>query len=229
MRCGLYGKLPAKRDFVAISAPREFLDVWEPWLQGSISASRLALGNSWQSVFLRAPIWRFWLGAGLSGVTTAGAFMPSVDGVGRYFPLTAFAYAEGGAAIPPPEFDTQDGWFETVERLLLSALDEAADFEAFAAEIERIDPPSVAIPRANVEGLIHAADGTLVAPVAAGKLPAVLAAARMEDHAQIYGSKTFWWTAGGDGFPPRVVIGTRMPPPHLFTGMLTGSFERLAA
>ena len=99
MRCGLYGKLPAKRDFVAISAPREFLAVWEPWLQGSISASRLALGNSWQAVFLRAPIWRFWLGAGLSGNTIAGAFMPSVDGVGRYFPLTAFAYAEGKWSI----------------------------------------------------------------------------------------------------------------------------------
>ena len=24
MRCGLYGKLPAKRDFVALSAPRGF-------------------------------------------------------------------------------------------------------------------------------------------------------------------------------------------------------------
>ena len=29
MRKGLYGKLPAKRDFIAISATREFLLVWE--------------------------------------------------------------------------------------------------------------------------------------------------------------------------------------------------------
>jgi type VI secretion system protein ImpM len=64
MRCGVYGKLPAKRDFVAVAAPREFLGIWEPWLQGGVAASRLKLGAEWQTVFLRAPIWRFWLGAG---------------------------------------------------------------------------------------------------------------------------------------------------------------------
>ena len=56
MRCGLYGKLPAKRDFIAIGAPREFLRAWEPWIQGGISASRVSLGADWQTVFLTAPI-----------------------------------------------------------------------------------------------------------------------------------------------------------------------------
>ena len=44
MRCGLYGKLPAKRDYVAIGTPREFLAAWEPWLQGGVSTSRMSLG-----------------------------------------------------------------------------------------------------------------------------------------------------------------------------------------
>ena len=97
------GSFRAKRDFVALSAPRAFLDVWEPWLQGGISASRLSSASGWQQAFLRAPIWRFWLGADICGATVAGAFMPSVDGVGRYFPLTVFACAEPGIAIPPPD------------------------------------------------------------------------------------------------------------------------------
>ena len=63
MRCGLFGKLPAKRDFIALFAPRDFLDVWEPWMQSSISASREKLLDGWQQAFLTAPIWRFWLGA----------------------------------------------------------------------------------------------------------------------------------------------------------------------
>src|SRR5688500_5935545 len=124
MRCGLYGKLPAKRDFVSLSAPREFLAVWEPWLQGGVSASRLKLGSGWQAACLRSPIWRFWLGADVCGRTVTGAFMPSVDGVGRYFPLTILACADAGAAIPPPELEPQAAWFGKVERLLLSALDE---------------------------------------------------------------------------------------------------------
>ena len=43
MRCSLFGKLPAKRDFIALFAPRHFLDIWEPWQQASIAASRDAL------------------------------------------------------------------------------------------------------------------------------------------------------------------------------------------
>lgn len=32
MSAGLFGKLPAKRDFIAANAPRRFLEVWEPWI-----------------------------------------------------------------------------------------------------------------------------------------------------------------------------------------------------
>ena len=72
MRCSLYGKLPAKRDFVAVAAPRPFLNTWEPWMQGGISASRQSLGDAWQNAFLTAPIWRFWLGADLCGAPVIG-------------------------------------------------------------------------------------------------------------------------------------------------------------
>jgi type VI secretion system protein ImpM len=225
MRCGLYGKLPAKRDFVALSAPREFLTVWEPWLQGGISASRLQLDRDWQKVFLRAPIWRFWLGAELCGTTTAGAFMPSVDGVGRYFPMTVFARADIGSAIPPPEFDAQAAWFESVERLLLSILDDGADYEVFANAVDAIDPPSTANSHAPVEGLARVADGAMVVPVAPGELSDVLAAVRADDHAHAYATSTFWWTAGGEDFRPLAMISSRMPQAHLFSGMLTGAFD----
>ena len=141
-RCGLYGKLPTKRDFIAIQAPREFLAVWEPWMQGGLSASRHALGDSWQQTFLTAPIWRFWLGAELCGRTVLGAFMSSLDGVGRYFPLTLLAFPDEGAAIPPPEFDAQDGWFAVAEEFLLSTLEDATTFETVTAGLERLVSPS---------------------------------------------------------------------------------------
>ena len=67
MAAGLYGKLPAKRDFVAANAPRRFLEMWEPWLQASVATSRQTLGENWLPAYNSAPIWRFWLGAGLCG------------------------------------------------------------------------------------------------------------------------------------------------------------------
>src|SRR5262245_13344907 len=130
MKCALYGKLPAKRDFIATGTPRAFLDVWEPWMQGGISASRNSLKDEWKQIFLTAPIWRFLLGAELCGTTVLGAFMPSLDGIGRYFPLTLIACPEGGAAIPPPELDPQDAWFAEAEEFLLSTLDQDTTFDS---------------------------------------------------------------------------------------------------
>ncbi len=226
MRCGLYGKLPSKRDFIAITTPREFLAAWEPWLQGGISASRMKLGATWQEAFLRAPIWRFWLGAEICGGAVVGAIMPSVDGVGRYFPLTIFARAEGGDELPPPEMETYDSWLASAEDLLLSALSEQTSFEALSAAFERFagPEPAPAAPPAT-ERLIRTRDGTVVANASSAQFGSVLADVRRLDHGRLYGTASFWWTLGGEGFAPQVIVGRRMPDPYLYTGMLTGRFD----
>ena len=48
-----------------------------------------------------------------------GAFMSSLDGLGRYYPLTIFGYADEGAAVPPPDLEPQDAWFVAAEEFLL--------------------------------------------------------------------------------------------------------------
>jgi type VI secretion system protein ImpM len=230
MRCGLFGKLPAKRDFVALAAPREFLGLWERWLQGAVSASRAELGPNWQTVFLQAPIWRFWLGAELGGTTVAGAFMPSVDGVGRYFPLTVFAAAEAGEALPPPELDLQDAWFTAAEDILLSALAPETNYETVAAAVAQLPPPSAGQATASpAAALGRLPRGTLVLDGETDGLAERFAAARLQDHARSYAATSYWWTLGGEGFRPLALIEHRMPDPYVFSGMLTGRFDGAAA
>jgi type VI secretion system protein ImpM len=228
MRCGLYGKLPAKRDFVAVAAPSTFLRVFEPWLQGGLSASRLHLGKTWQDVFLRAPIWRFWLGTEICGGTSvAGAFMPSVDGVGRYFPLTIFASGESSEAIPHPELDPQNSWFALVEDLLLAALEPGATLETVSESVARLQLPRSGRLVHPPEGLVRLPDGTILTGLAPATLPERLAAIRLEDHARAYATATVWWTIGGEDFPPLALVGQRLPSPYLFTAFLTGRFDGL--
>jgi len=223
MRCSLYGKLPAKRDFVAVAAPRPFLNIWEPWMQGGISASRQSLGKDWQNAFLTAPIWRFWLGADLCGATVLGAFMPSLDGIGRYFPLTLFACADEGVAIAPPELDPQDQWFEAAENFLLSTLEPEATFETTSGELERLPPPSDRAPPARSETMVALPQG-VVAMARFRPLNELFESIRIADHASAYAAASFWWTIGGKGYEPLAMSGRRMPDPFLFTEMLTGRF-----
>jgi type VI secretion system protein ImpM len=233
MQCSLYGKVPAKRDFIAIGAPREFLNAWEPWLQGAISASRAALGDKWQPAFLTAPIWRFWLGADICGRSVIGAFMSSLDGVGRYFPLTLFACADDNATIPPPEFVSQDDWFDAAEAFLMSTLDHDTNFEAMTAKLGTLPPPFQELPTAPAPS--GAGDGNgpqvLAQPLRHVLLPArgesfceVFSSIRVRDYAKIYAGSTFWWTIGGEGIAPVALSGKGMPDPFLFAAMLTGGF-----
>ncbi len=93
---GVFGKLPARGDFVRIGLPGDFVAAWDGWLQQAVAGSRDLLGDAWQSAFLEAPVWRFTLAPGLCGAgAVLGVVLPSVDSVGRYFPLTI-------AAIWPP-------------------------------------------------------------------------------------------------------------------------------
>ena len=223
MQFGLYGKLPTKRDFVAIKAPREFLAVWEPWMQSGLSASRHALGDSWQQTFLTAPIWRFWLGEELCGRTVLGAFMSSLDGVGRYFPLTLLAFPDEGAAIPPPEFAPQDGWFAVAEEFLLSTLEDATTFETVITGLERLVSPSDDPLVAKRNDMVEFKGG-LVAQVHQRLLSDVFASIRIADYANVHATATFWWTIGGEGLQPLAMSSRRMPPPFQFTQMLTGRF-----
>ena len=86
---GAFGKMPALGDFFRLNLPRDFVDAWDGWLQEELAGSRASLGEHWLDCYLVGPLWRFALGPGLCETRAyAGVMMPSVDRVGRYFPLT---------------------------------------------------------------------------------------------------------------------------------------------
>ena len=223
MPAGLFGKLPAKRDFISANAPRRFLDVWEPWLQSSVAMSKQMLGQAWTEAYNRAPIWRFWLGSGFCGEATIGAFMPSVDGVGRPFPHAVFA-VDTDDSVAPPEIDSNDPWCEAAEAILLCALEAGTTLEAIVDKVAGMPAPSTQ-PRANeAAGARALSDGAiLVRNVDRGILLA-FREARHFDHRRALASQSFWWTVGGEGFRPLVLAHVGLPSAVRFADMLTGAF-----
>jgi len=127
MAFGLFGKVPQKRDFMSVNMPTAVLSPIETWLQAAVAASRNELGRTWQDYYLVAPIWRFWIGEHILGTTVAGALMPSVDQVGRYFPLSIMYFVEPGDTLLPPLLAPLDHWYAEIDRRLLRALSEEND------------------------------------------------------------------------------------------------------
>ena len=225
MTAGLFGKLPAKRDFVAANAPRRFLEVWEPWLQAGVATSKQMLGANWTDAYNRAPIWRYWLGADFCGEPTIGVFMPSVDGVGRSFPLAVFA-GDGEWSLPPPELEPNDAWCEAAEAILLDALDPAATLEAIADRVASMPAPALQPPSSELAGFQELPEGGVVVRDIDHKVSLAFLAARRFGHRRAFASQSFWWTIGGEGFPPLALSYVGLPPSTRFVDLLTGVFAQ---
>jgi type VI secretion system protein ImpM len=228
MRCSLFGKLSAKRDFIALATPRPFLELWEPWIQACMSASQHQLGSTWKQAFLTAPLWRFWLGADLAGTTVMGVFMPSVDGVGRYYPLTLLVVADADSAIPPPDLATQDEWFAVAEEFLLATLDQSRRFEDISAALDNLPSPRIQPIVASSDGILRLGQA-MAGNITAGKtFQDALGALRRSNHSTS-ATATYWWTEGGGDFPPIALCAHRLPDPFHFANMLTGRLTGEAA
>jgi type VI secretion system protein ImpM len=135
---GWYGKLAALGDFASRRLSPGFVAWWDEWLQRSIAVSRAQLGDGWLPSYLKSPIWRFALLPSLFGASGwAGIVMPSVDRVGRYFPLTV-AVALEPVHTALPRVAGADAWFDAIERLALATLNPsfgATDLDRGLAEL----------------------------------------------------------------------------------------------
>ena len=105
---GLFGKLPARGDFVRLGLPREFTGAWDEWFSDALAGSRAAMGEAWLGAWMEAPVWRFALPSLMCGpLAVLGLWLPSVDRAGRYFPLTL---ASCWAAAAPESLARAGNW-----------------------------------------------------------------------------------------------------------------------
>lgn len=211
-RPGFFGKLPWLGDFVTRGLPNSFVTPWDSWLQAGMAATREELGDAWLERFLTAPIWRFVLPAGCAGPAMAGVLMPSVDRVGRYFPLTVAMPLE---ADPPAEAPLAAAfWFDELEAVALAALDEAVSPEAWEESISRLPPPTLADAEAPAQIGYGWQALSLAGPLSLGS-----ATLRLSISGPVAGQSRFWtnpedggWYLAGDGLPPAAIW------PHAFMG-----------
>ena len=124
----------------------------------------------------------------------------------------------------PPEIDDNGPWCDDAEALLLSALDAGATLEAITELLVALPPPSLYARAATSPGVRELSDGGMLVDTADGKVSAALLAARRFGHRRAFASQSFWWTIGGEGFPPCALSYIGLPPPARFSDFLTGAF-----
>lgn len=201
---GYYGKVSTHGDFVGRGLPAPLVQAWDGWLQECILASQAALGPAWLGRYLESPVWRFAIAPGVLGPEgLGGVMMPSVDRVGRYYPLML---AAPGA---PPLLDwhrEQQAWYDAIEDLARDSLD--AGF--VLARFDGMPEPVLAPAAPAVQGACWRV------PLAAD-MTASIAQAALQGH-------SLWWSEGGPSVEPSMLVCRGMPQPQAFTAMFDGSW-----
>lgn len=231
---GFYGKLPCRGDFLQRRAPSPFVDIWDAWLQECMHASKEQLQDAWLDAYLTGPVWRFVLDAGVCGDESyAGILVPSVDRVGRYFPLTVVAQLSAGHC-PLDVACGANAWFEAAETLVLDALEaEALDIDAFDASVAELREPLATASPSETVSLMHVLSAS-ASPLQAAQWHVPLESAQSLQRAinalayreMSRGLKplTLWWTEGSKAVGASLLTLRGLPDAAAFTAMLSGDW-----
>ena len=213
---GWYGKLPSLGDFATRRLPAGFVDVWDKWLQEVLTASRAAMGDAWLDCYLIAPIWRFVLLPGLASEDGwAGVLMPSVDRVGRQFPLTLAVALQSPAAVAYAVFEGA-GWFAELEDAALAALDATRGADDLDHDLEGCD---LTVPAAPDVDAATGALKRLPSADAFGPLAKVEALGAWSRHG---GWRALWWTRGRVDGEALMLACSALPTAEEFGWLLQG-------
>lgn len=218
---GVYGKLPSRGDFFRRNLSADFVEHWDSWLQEALTVSRQQLGQDWLRCYLNGPVWRFVLSAGNCGdVPVAGVLMPSIDRVGRYFPLTLALPLPRDCDLPALLGAGRE-WFDRAEHLVLEVLSDELDPDALLERIQSL--PALDQPKGAADFL--PGGQRWQCPLSEQleiDLPSLLPALL----AQAFPRYTLWWSQGGLQVQPSLLINSGLPPAASFAAMLAGDWAR---
>ncbi|TQV66910.1 type VI secretion system-associated protein TagF [Exilibacterium tricleocarpae] len=225
-RAGLYGKVPAHGDFIDRGLPGSFINVWDDWLQRSVASSREVLGESWLDYYLTSPIWRFVLAPGaVDNGTRAGVLLPSVDSVGRYFPLT-IAAAVDNKVNTFSFLAEQEDWFSQLENAALAALQESLPVDELMQRLAGLPMPAH-----SASQTLHKSDslvtGTAVVATGEPALPAGCYNQLLQQFTQArLSSYSLWWCNGSDHMQPTLLLAPGLPNAQGYTALLDGQWQQ---
>lgn len=115
----VFGKLPTEGDFIRAGADQYLLDFLDRWLTAAWSDFVLSADADWEARYRVSPLW--WFAAPEGGQIVCGVISPSLDSVGRLFPIvvaTRMGESDSASAMR-----VASPWLTVVQAALLNALE----------------------------------------------------------------------------------------------------------
>ncbi len=228
---GYYGKVSTHGDFVSRGLPASFTDPWDAWLQEAVMSSRQQLQDDWLNCYLTGPIYRFVLAPGICGENGwMGVLMPSVDRVGRYYPMT-IATMNRYDINPFAVLQREESWFAGVEALALSSLLDDFSLEQFNQQLNKLKTDAVinkCQPQAtdaeiNKQTIHNAWQRPIQAQQTINDILPCFLDNLLKEYCFAY---SVWWTQGSEQVEPSLLICEGMPSFDGIAAMFDGNWQK---
>ncbi|MDH5540150.1 MAG: type VI secretion system-associated protein TagF [Rhizobacter sp.] len=218
---GWFGKLVVLGDFAHRRLPQGFVSACDQWLSRGINASRVQLGSQWLDAYLSGPLWRFaWAPGVVDPQWWFGVLMPSVDSVGRYFPLVV-AQARDDPPRSAEALHALERWYGQIGQAALATLQTGGRLESFEADLLHCGapdfgkPPGATAPASLAGHFRYGGKGTRTLAEWAQVLTVPLLIQRYAGH-------SFWWPMQVTSDDDSMNVVSGLPDPDQFSLMLEG-------
>lgn len=216
---GWYGKLPMLGDFASRRLPQAFIETCDDWLSNGIEASRQRLGDAWLNTYLTGPLWRFaWAPPVVDARWWFGVLMPSVDKVGRYFPLVV-AWASASAPIDAEALRALDELQARMANAALASLRANATLDDFESALESPLPYALACAEPALSASELPGRQRFEADVPRSLLQWAQALSSVDFTRRLAGH-SLWWLDPGSTSEHRLSIAPGLPPAEHFVDLL---------
>jgi type VI secretion system protein ImpM len=229
---GWHGKLPSLGDFASRRLDASFIEPWDGWLAAGMLALRESSADGWLDAYLGSPSWRFLLMPGVmpgaaGAQAWAGVLMPSVDRVGRYFPLTVVQGLGAGPACTQ-QMQGLWHWLGRLDELARDALFEDWTADQLEQELARMaghgaEPIDAAPswPGRTAELLQELPpDVPLEVPLTKGQDAATHIGIEAQRLWAAPARGRAWWFAHPDDAPARLLLSRGLPSAQAMTRLL---------
>lgn len=228
---GYYGKVSTHGDFVSRGLPGSFVDPWDAWLQEAVISSRRQLQDDWLNCYLTGPIYRFVLAPGICGENGwMGVLMPSVDRVGRYYPMT-IATMNRHNINPFAILQREETWFAEVETLALSSLADDFSMDLFNQQLNKLKTQMMANDcpvqggggKISKQATYNAWQRSMQEHQSINEILPCFLDNLLKEYCFAY---SVWWTQGSEQVEPSLLICEGMPPFNGIAAMFDGDWQK---
>ena len=221
---GYYGKLPITGDFINRDLSHHFVHRWDNWLHDNLSFYKQHYQDAWLQYYLNSPVWRFLLlPSTIDNNAYIGIMGPSVDSVGRYFPMTIAAPVKVRQISPlfSPAFQTVYSELEGVFFQYLNSTQNAS-VASFHQELQDISTTFQQLLNAiQADPLPGSLDSHRFVISDQSDIAGAVSSLWLMQLVETHAGKTLWWSNGSNSIEPSILVNNSLPDKHQFIEMFS--------